>query len=144
MGDDDETIERLLTRSRVVAVVGLTDREDRPSHRVAKYLQSVGYRIIPVNPMLEGAVLGERPYPGLDEVPEQVDIVDIFRRPEDVPPIVEAAIRKGAPAVWMQLGIAHHEAAALARAAGLDVVMDHCMAVEHRKLVRLGKLKAHR
>ena len=140
MGDEEGTIEKLLTRSKTVAVVGLSDRTDRPSHRVAEYLQSVGYRVIPVNPMLEGAVLGEQPYASLEDVPERVDIVDIFRRSEDVPPVVEAAIRKGAPAVWMQLGIAHHEAAALARAAGLNVVMDHCMAIEHRRLVRLGKL----
>ena len=91
--------------------------------------------------MLKGTVLGEVPYPSLDEVPGKVDLVDIFRRPIDVPPVIDAAIRIGAPAVWMQLGIVHKEAARTARVAGLDVVMDRCTAIEHRRLVRLGKFK---
>ena len=134
------TIEEILTRSKVIAVVGLSDREERPSHSVAKYLQSQGYRIIPVNPRLEGPVLGEQPYPDLESVPEHVDLVDIFRRAADVPPVVESAIVVGASAVWMQLGIIHEEAAERAREAGLDVVMDHCTSIEHRLLVGVGRI----
>ena len=133
-------IDAILTTAKVIAVVGLSDREDRPSHSVAKYLQSQGYRIIPVNPRLEGPVLGEQPYEDLESVPEHIDVVDIFRRPADVPPVVESAIRVKAGAVWMQLGIVHEEAAQRARAAGLDVVMDRCAAIEHGRLVRLGRL----
>ena len=134
------TIEELLANSRVIAVVGLSDRPDRPSHRVARYLQRHGYRIVPVNPKLTGPVLGEEPYSSLDAVPEGVDLVDIFRRPIDVPPVVDAAISVGVPAVWMQLGIVHEEAARKARAAGVQVVMDRCTAIEHRALVRRGRL----
>lgn len=128
------TIEEILVRSKVIAVVGLSDRPERPSFGVAKYLQSQGYRVIPVNPNLDGPVLGERPYPSLEAVPEHVDLVDIFRRPEDVPPVVESAIAIRASAVWMQLGIIHDESAKKAAAAGLDVVMDRCTAIEHRRL----------
>ena len=134
------TIEDILTRSKVIAVVGLSDREDRPSHGVARYLQSQGYRIIPVNPRLEGPVLGEKPYPDLGSVPEHIDLVDIFRRAVDVPPVVESAIEAGASAVWMQLGIVNEEAAERAREAGLDVVMDHCTSIEHRLLVGVGRI----
>lgn len=137
---ESETIESVLVGSRVIAVVGLSDRSERPSHSVARYLQSHGYRIIPVNPKLTGPVLGEVPYATLDDVPEKVDLVDIFRRPIDVPPVIEAAIRIKAPAVWLQLGIVHEEAAKAARAAGIEVVMDRCTAIEHRRLVRDGKL----
>lgn len=135
-----ETIESVLARSRVIAVVGLSDRPERPSHGVARYLQAQGYRIIPVNPKLTGPVLGEDPYRTLDEMPEKVDLVDIFRRSIDVPPVIEAAIRIKAPAVWMQLGIVHEEAAKAARAAGIEVVMDRCTAIEHRILAQDGKL----
>ncbi len=128
-------IEEILTRSKVIAVVGLSDRPDRPSHGVAAYLQAQGYRIIPVNPALKAPVLGEQPYAKLEDVQEHVDIVDIFRRPVDVPPVVDAAIAVGASAVWMQLGIVHEEAAAKARAAGIDVVMDRCTAIELRALL---------
>lgn len=124
----------------MIAVVGLSGREDRPSHTVAKYLQSQGYRIIPVNPRLEGPVLGEQPYPDLGSVPEHIDLVDIFRRPVDVPPVVDSAIEVGASAVWMQLGIVNEEAAERARQAGLDVVMDRCTAIEHRLLVGGGRI----
>ena len=132
------TIEEVLANSKVIAVVGLSDRPERPSHGVARYLQRSGYRIIPVNPKLKGPVLGEEPYPDLDSVPEKVDLVDVFRRPIDVPPVVEAAIRIGAPAIWMQLGIVHEEAAQRAREAGLAVVMDRCTAIEHRLLLQRG------
>jgi predicted CoA-binding protein len=128
------TIEEVLADSKVIAVVGLSDSPERPSYGVARYLQQSGYRIIPVNPKLTGPVLGETPYPDLDSVPAKVDLVDIFRRPIDVPPVVEAAIRIGAPAIWMQLGIVHKEAAQRACDAGLRVVMDRCMAIEHRFL----------
>ena len=121
-------------------MVGLSGREDRPSHSVAKYLASQGYRIIPVNPRLEGPVLGEQPYPDLGSVPEHIDLVDIFRRPADVPPVVDSAIEVGASAVWMQLGIVNEEAAERARQEGLDVVMDRCTAIEHRLLVGAGRI----
>ena len=127
-----DAAERVLRESTVIAVVGLSDRPDRPSYGVAKYMQERGYRIIPVNPRLTGPVLGEQPYARLEDVPEHVDVVDIFRRAVDVPPVVDGAIRIGASAVWMQLGISHGEAAAKAEAAGLRVVMDKCMAIEHR------------
>lgn len=127
-------IEELLRSSRTVAVVGLSGNRARPSYGVAEYLQRAGYRIIPVNPQ-ESEVLGERAYPALEAIPEKVDIVDIFRRPEHVPEIVEAAIRIGARAVWMQEGIVHEEAAGKARQAGLEVVMDRCALKEHRALM---------
>ncbi len=127
------TIPELLENSRTIAVVGLSNRRTRPSYGVSEYMQSVGYRIIPVNPH-ETEVLGEKAYPNLDSVPEQIDIVDIFRRPEYVPDIVDAAIRAGAKAVWMQEGVVHEEAAGKARAAGLMVVMDRCILKEHRKM----------
>ena len=135
-----ETTEAILGHSRVIAVVGLSDMPEKPSYSVARYLQSQGYRIIPVNPKLTGPVLGEEPYRTLDDVLEKVDLVDIFRRSIDVPPVIEAAIRIKASAVWLQLGIVHEEAAKAARAAGIDVVMDRCTAIEHRRLVSDGKL----
>lgn len=121
----------ILRRSRTIAVVGLSPKEDRASHRVAAYLQAQGYTIIPVNPGQEN-ILGEKSYPNLAAIPAgTVDTVQIFRRAEDVPPIVAQAIELGAGAVWMQEGIASEEAARQAREAGLDVVMDHCMMKEH-------------
>ena len=127
------TIAELLTKSHTIAVVGLSSRRARPSYGVSEYMQAMGYRIIPVNPR-ETEVLGEKAYPDLDSVPEPIDIVDIFRRSEYVPEIVDAAIRVGAKAVWMQEDVIHEEAAAKARAAGLAVVMDRCILKEHRKL----------
>src|SRR5439155_13543669 len=127
-------IAALLGSARIIAVVGLSSKRYRPSHGVAEYMQSAGYRIIPVNPF-ETEVLGEKTYPELDRVPGTVDIVDIFRRSEFVPEIVEAAIRIGARAIWMQEGVVHEEAAAKARAAGLDVVMDRCILKEQRRLL---------
>jgi predicted CoA-binding protein len=121
----------ILRRSRTVAVVGLSPKEDRASHRVAAYLQEQGYTIIPVNPAAE-TILGEKSYPNLEAIPAgAVDTVQLFRRAEDVPPIVEQAIKLGAGAVWMQEGIVNDDAAARARQAGLDVVMDRCMMKEH-------------
>ena len=127
-------IASVLRSARTIAVVGLSSKRYRPSHGVAEYMQSAGYRIIPVNPF-ETEVLGEKTYPELDRVPGTVDIVDIFRRSEFVPEIVDAAIRIGARAIWMQEGVVHEEAAAKARAAGLEVVMDRCILKEHRRLL---------
>jgi uncharacterized protein len=126
-------IPELLKSSRTIAVVGLSGKRFRPSYGVADYMLRNGYRIIPVNPF-EETVLGEKCYPNLDSIPERVDIVDIFRRPEFVPEIVEAAIRIGARAVWMQEGVVHEEAAERARAAGLEVVMDRCILKDHRRM----------
>jgi predicted CoA-binding protein len=128
------SVLELLRTSRTIAVVGLSSKRWRPSYGVSEYMQRAGYRIIPVNPG-ETEVLGEKSYAGLEEVPEKVDIVDVFRRSEFVPEIVEQAIRIGARAVWLQEGVVHEEAAAKARAAGLMVVMDRCILKEHRKLV---------
>ncbi len=126
--------ENLLKHAKTIAVVGLSSRRTRPSYGVSEYMQSAGYRIIPVNPN-ESEVLGEKAYPTLDDVPDHIDIVDIFRRSEFVPDVVEAAIRIGARGVWMQEGVVHEDAAKLARAAGLEVVMDHCILKEHRKML---------
>ncbi len=117
----------------MLAVVGLSSDPRRASHGVSRYLQREGYRIIPVNPN-EAEVLGEKAWPGLPDVPERVDCVVVFRRPEHVPEVVEQAIRIGARAVWMQYGIVHAEAAERARAAGLLVVEDRCMMLEHMRL----------
>lgn len=121
----------ILKKYKTIAVVGLSSNSMRPSYGVAKYIQSVGYRIIPVNPN-EQEALGEKSYARLEDVPEKIEIVDVFRRAEDVPPVVESAIRVGAKVVWMQLGIENAKAAERARAAGLIVVEDACVLVEHR------------
>lgn len=130
-----KSISEILHSARTIAVVGLSNKRFRPSYGVSEYLKRVGYRIIPVNP-LEGEVLGEKSYPDLDSVPVPVDVVDIFRRSEFVPEIVEAAIRNGAKAIWMQEGVIHEQAARRAEAAGLTVVMDHCILKEHRRLAQ--------
>ena len=126
-------ISELLHSSRTIAVVGLSGKRYRPSYGVAEYLKRVGYRIIPVNPQ-EAEVLGERSYPDLDSIPEPVDIVDIFRRSEFVPEIVEAAIRIGAKVIWMQEDVYDEAAAARAEESGLAVVMDRCILKDHRRL----------
>jgi uncharacterized protein len=126
--------EKLLRNAKTIAVVGLSSRRTRPSYGVSEYMQSKGYRIIPVNPN-ETEVLGEKAYSSLDEIPGHVDIVDVFRRSESVPEIVDAAIRIGAQGVWMQEGVVHEAAADKARAAGLEVVMDRCILKEHRKML---------
>lgn len=128
-----EEVERILRPPKTIAVVGLSDKPDRESHEIASYLQAQGYRIIPVNPRIT-ETLGEKAYPSLRDVPERVDIVQIFRRSEEVLPVVEEAIAIGAPVVWMQTGIVNEEAAAKAEAAGLTVVMDTCMRSAHRAL----------
>ena len=129
------TIPDLLRTSRTIAVVGLSNRRTRPSYGVSEYMQAQGYRIIPVNPHVT-EVLGEKAYARLEDVPEHIDIVDIFRRSEFVPEIVESAIRVNAGAVWMQEEVIHEDAADRAREAGLTVVMDRCILKEHRRLSR--------
>jgi predicted CoA-binding protein len=118
-----DLVEEQLRNSKTIAVVGLSDNQQRDSHRVARYLQSQGYRIIPVNPMIE-ETLGERSYPDLKSVPEHIDMVDVFRRSELVPPVVDEAIEVGVRYIWMQDGVINHEAAAKAEAAGIPVIMD--------------------
>jgi len=127
------SIPEILRSSRVIAVVGLSGNEMRPSHGVAAYMQRAGYRIIPVNPN-ETEVLGEKAYPRLEDVPEHIDIVDVFRRSIYARGVVESAIRVGAKAVWMQEGVVDEDAAEIARRAGLDVVMDRCILKDHRSL----------
>ena len=133
----NDPITDLLKTCRTIAVVGLSSRRQRPSYGVAEYMQAAGYRIIPVNPN-ETNVLGEKSYPRLEDVPEKVELVNIFRRPEFVPEIVESAIRIGARAVWMQEGVVHPAAAERARQAGLAVVMDRCILKEHVRRFRMG------
>lgn len=130
--DQLQTIEHLLTTTQTIAVVGLSSSQRRAGYYVPAYLQEQGYRIIPVNPNLKES-LGEKAYPDLKSVPEPIDLVLIFQRSYKVPPFVDQAIEIGAKAVWMQLGIYNESAAAKARDAGLDVVMDACMLVEHRR-----------
>ena len=131
-------IKKILTKYRTVAIVGASPNPERPSHRVADFLKKEGFRVIPVTPNAD-KVVGEKAYADLSSIPVPVEVVDIFRRPEDVPPIVEEAIAIGAKAVWMQEGIVNKEAAAKARKAGLTVVMDHCMRKE--LLRKLGREK---
>jgi hypothetical protein len=126
-----DPIADLLRTSHTIAVVGLSDNPMRPSHGVSAYMQSHGYKIIPVNPQAD-EILGEKAYPSLLEIPDAIDIVDIFRRSEFVPEIVEQAIQRKARAIWMQEGVVHQQAAEKARKAGLLVVMDSCILKEHR------------
>ena len=133
---NDEEIKDVLRRCTAVAVVGISPKEDRPSYGVASYLKSKGYRIIPVRPDGD-EILGERVYHSLTEIPRgiEIDVVDIFRKSEDVPPAVEDAIHRGAKVVWMQEGVINHEACTKAEKAGLKVVMDRCMKKEHQRLL---------
>jgi predicted CoA-binding protein len=131
----DGQVRDLLRRARTIAVVGLSADPTRASFRVAAYLQRQGYRIIPVNPMLAGPVLGEPPYARLSDVPLPIDIVDVFRRPEQVPPIATDAVAVRAGTLWLQRGIRSDAGAAIARAAGLTVVMDRCLMVDHQALL---------
>ena len=126
-----DPVSDLLKKAKTIAVVGLSNKPLRPSHGVALYLQQQGYRIIPVNPNIE-RVLGEKAYPSLKDVPEKIDVVNIFRRPEFVPEVVDQAIALKVPAVWMQKEVIHERAAAKARQAGIFVVMDRCILKEHR------------
>jgi len=132
----DGEIKDTLGRVKTIAVIGISPKEDRPSHIVASYLKSKGYRIIPVRPD-EETILSEKVYHNLMEIPKEieVDVVDIFRKSEDVPPIVEEAIKRGAKVVWMQEGVIHKEAGEKAEKAGLKVVIDRCMKKEHQRLL---------
>ena len=130
----NEEIRDLLARTRTIAVVGLSPRPERPSHRIARRLQSWGYRVIPVRPAVS-EVLGEKAYPRLADVPHRIDLVDVFRAAEQVGPIVEQCVALGLPAIWIQEGIVNEPAAERARAAGMVVVMDRCISVEYRRLM---------
>jgi predicted CoA-binding protein len=131
-----DPITELLKTAKTIAVVGLSNSPLRASYGVSAYMQGEGYRIIPVNPNLREPVLGEQPYASLADIPERIDIVDIFRRSEFVPEVVDQAIQLGVPAIWMQEGVIHEAAAAKAREAGLLVIMDRCILKEHRARLR--------
>lgn len=133
MQDDISTLRRILASARTIAVVGLSAQWHRPSYFAAKYMQGKGYRIIPVNPSYE-TILGERCVARLEDITVPVDIVDVFRRTEDVEPIADSAIRIGAKCLWQQIGVKNLQADAKARAAGLDSVMDRCVKIEHARL----------
>jgi predicted CoA-binding protein len=133
MSDDITALRRILKTCRTVAVVGLSAEWHRPSHFVGKYLQDHGYRVIPVNPRYD-RILGEKSYARLEDIPERVDMVDVFRRTEDVLPFARSAVAIGAKCLWQQIGVKNLEAEALAHAAGLDTVMDRCVKIEHARL----------
>jgi predicted CoA-binding protein len=132
--NNDQMMKDILLSARTIASVGLSSNQEKESYWIVSYLKDQGYRIIPVNPTAD-EILGEKTYPDLESVPEEIDVVQVFRKPEDVPPVVASAIKVGAKVVWMQEGIVHEEAAQKAREAGLQVVMDACMRVTHRRLV---------
>jgi predicted CoA-binding protein len=128
-----DVLRKLLTEARIIAMVGASSSPDKPSHGIMRKLLTAGYRVIPVNPR-EAEVLGQKAYPSLRDVPEKVDIVDVFRRAEDTPPIADDAIAIGAKAIWLQSGISNEETARRAEAGGLLAVMDACIGVEHSLL----------
>jgi predicted CoA-binding protein len=132
-----DAIARIVRGARTIAIVGLSPNELRPSNFVGFYLQRHGYRVIPVNPR-ETEILGQRSYPSLADIPDHVDVVDVFRRPDAVPAIAEEAVAIGAGALWLQFGVISPEGAAIARAGGLGVVMDRCLKVEHARV--LGRM----
>jgi predicted CoA-binding protein len=132
--NDAPGLRRVLTECRVIAVVGVSANSARPSHYCSRYLLDHGYTVIPVNPALK-EVLGLVCYPDLASIPVKVDMVDVFRKSEDVPPIAAEAVRMGARCLWLQLGVVNEAAAAATSAAGLDVVMDHCVKMEHARLI---------
>ena len=132
--NNDQMMKDILLSAKTVASVGLSPNRAKESYGIVEYLKGQGYHIIPVNPTAT-EILGEKAYPDLESVPEKIDVVQVFRNPEDVPPSVDSAIKVGAKVVWMQEGIIHEEAAAKARAAGLQVVMDACMRATHRRLI---------
>ena len=141
-GNDDATIRRILSTARRIALVGASAKPDRPSHRVMLWLLARGWEVVPVNPLLAGeAIAGHTVFPSLADVPGRIDLVDIFRRSEEAGAVVDEAIARGARAVWMQLGVVDPAAAARARSAGLDVVMDRCPAIEGPRLGVLGALR---
>jgi predicted CoA-binding protein len=132
--DDIAGLRRILAESRVIAVVGLSASWHRPSYFAAKYMQEHGYRVIPVNPNYE-SILGETCYPSIEAIPGGVDIVDCFRKPGEMPALAREAVAKGAKVLWMQLGIRSDEAAKIAFDAGLAVVQDHCVKIEHARIM---------
>ncbi len=132
--NSDQEMKDILLAAKTIATVGVSSNSEKESYQVAAYLQEQGYRMIPVNPTAT-EILGQPVYPSLSAIPDPVDVVQVFRKPEDVPPVVEEAIKIGAKVVWMQEGIVNEEAAQKARAAGLQVVMDACMRATHRKLI---------
>ena len=133
MTDDIQTIRRILKENHTIAMVGLSADWYRPSFFAAKYLQDHGYRVIPVTPRYD-EILGEKCYPRVVDIPDEIHVVDCFRRPEDIPPIADEAIQVGARVLWMQLGIVNEEAARTAREAGLEVIMNRCMKIEFARL----------
>ena len=139
--NNDQTMKDILQSAKTIASVGLSSNQEKESFWIASYLKEQGYRLIPVNPTAD-EILGEKAYPDLESIPEKIDVVQVFRRSEDVPPVVDSAIKAGAKVVWMQAGIVNEEAAQKAREAGLEVVMDACMRMTHQRLIgpRLMKL----
>jgi predicted CoA-binding protein len=138
--DRDSVLKEILLSAKTIASVGLSSNPNKESYRIASYLKDQGYRVIPVNPTAS-EIMGDTSYPDLQSVPEKIDIVQVFRKPEDVPPVVDDAIKAGAKVIWMQEGIVHEEAAEKARQAGLQVVMDTCMRVAHRTLIGTQPIK---
>jgi predicted CoA-binding protein len=138
--DRDAVLKEILLSAKTIASVGLSSNPNKESYRIASYLKTQGYRVIPVNPTAS-EIMGDKSYPDLQSVPEKIDVVQIFRKPEDVPPVVDDAIKAGARVIWMQEGIVHEEAAQKARQAGLQVVMDTCMRVAHRTLIGTQPIK---
>jgi Predicted CoA-binding protein len=132
--NSDQTMKDILLSTKTIASVGLSSNTEKESYWIASYLKEQGYHVIPVNPTAT-EIFGEKAYPDLESVPEKIDVVQVFRKPEDVPPIVDDAIKVGAKVVWMQEGIVNEEAAQKARQAGLQVVMDACMRATHRRLI---------
>ena len=132
--DNDQMMKEILLSAKTVASVGLSSSDEKESYWIVLYLKEQGYHIIPVNPKAT-EIFGEKVYPDLSSIPDKVDVVQVFRKPEDVPPVVDEAIKIGAKVVWMQEGIVNEEAAKKARAAGLQVVMDACMRATHRRLI---------
>ena len=132
--NNDQMMKEILLSAKTIASVGLSSNQEKESYWIVSYLKEQGYHIIPVNPTAS-EILGEKVYPDLSSIPEKVDVVQVFRKPEDVPPVVDEAIKIGAKVVWMQEGIVNEEAAKTARAAGLQVVMNACMRATHRRLI---------
>lgn len=138
--NNDDALKEILLSAKTIASVGLSSNQEKESYGVASYLKEQGYRVIPVNPTA-AEILGEKAYPDLQSVPEKIDVVQVFRKPEDVPPVVDDAIKAGAKVIWMQEGIVNEEAAQNARDAGLQVVMDACMRASHKRLIGAPPIK---
>jgi predicted CoA-binding protein len=138
--NSDNEMKQILLSTKTIASVGLSSNPQKESYGIVLYLKDQGYQIIPVNPTAT-EILGEKAYPDLESIPEKIDVVQVFRKPEDVPPVVDSAIKVGAKVVWMQEGIVNEEAAQKAREAGLQVVMDACMRATHRRLVGAQTIK---